>query len=365
MRSCATVEDDPEAGLRQGHLGRRPQNDLISFTVPERSVRPRAARPIRRWSNNRDRVREQGGNNYSVTYSRVWNSLLIDGAFNNHDAEITDFAVVQTNAQHHRVPDGTDVRTLADEQLGGYGQDFPETRPTLQACSVGAVPVEGAPHQGRLRVGAAQGHPRPAVPARERSLAVHVDRERIYGERVGRAASRTARLVDAPVQRDQRERLQRFDRQDQHAAEPRAFYSRTTRTATARSPQTELGNVAALQQHRRQPERRRSTTTASSQSATGLQDQKVRGNGVLRAGRVHVRTAWPSTSACAPSSWNHFSTTGFSIFKFDWTLAPRLSAAYDLTGDGSQKAVGVLGPLLRPDPHGHDQLRGHDQRLDP
>ena len=28
------------------------------------------------------------------------------------------------------------------------------------------------------------------------------------------------------------------------------------------------------------------------------------------------------------------------------------------------EGVGLLGPLLRPDPHGHDQLRRHDQRLD-
>ena len=41
--------------------------------------------------------------------------------------------------------------------------------------------------------------------------------------------------------------------------------------------------------------------------------------------------------------WEHFSTTGFSIFAFDWTLAPRLSAAYDITGNGRHKASAYWG----------------------
>src|SRR5262245_16724516 len=46
--------------------------------------------------NTRDRVRDQGGNNYSATYSRVWSKILVDGTFNKHDAEITDIAVNRT-----------------------------------------------------------------------------------------------------------------------------------------------------------------------------------------------------------------------------------------------------------------------------
>ena len=60
--------------------------------------------------------------------------------------------------------------------------------------------------------------------------------------------------------------------------------------------------------------------------------------------------------------WKHFATTGANIFTFDWEFAPRLSAAYDLLGNGRQKAVRVLRPLLRPDPQQHDAVRRHAHR---
>ncbi len=46
--------------------------------------------------------------------------------------------------------------------------------------------------------------------------------------------------------------------------------------------------------------------------------------------------------------WEHFSTTNQSIFKFDTTWAPRLSAVYDLKGDGSQKASAYWGRYYDP-----------------
>src|SRR4029079_3151367 len=72
--------------------------------------------------NNRDRERVQGGNNYSATYSRIWGGTLIDAAFNKHDGEITDIAALRTNRNTIAYQKQT-TRTLADEQLGGFGQD--------------------------------------------------------------------------------------------------------------------------------------------------------------------------------------------------------------------------------------------------
>ena len=52
------------------------------------------------------------------------------------------------------------------------------------------------------------------------------------------------------------------------------------------------------------------------------------------------------------------------MFQFQWNVAPRLSVSYDVKGDGRQKASRLLGPLLRPDPDGHDELRRHRHRAD-
>src|SRR5690606_27808315 len=46
--------------------------------------------------------------------------------------------------------------------------------------------------------------------------------------------------------------------------------------------------------------------------------------------------------------WRHFATTGDDIYTFDWALAPRLSAAYDIRGDGRQKAYVYFGRYYDP-----------------
>ncbi len=46
--------------------------------------------------------------------------------------------------------------------------------------------------------------------------------------------------------------------------------------------------------------------------------------------------------------WKHFASTGEDIFTFDWAVAPRLSAAYDLRGDGKQKVYGYYGRYYDP-----------------
>ena len=60
--------------------------------------------------------------------------------------------------------------------------------------------------------------------------------------------------------------------------------------------------------------------------------------------------------------WKHFATTGANIFTFDWEFAPRLSAAYDVLGDGRQKAFGYYGRYYDPDPQQHDPVRRHADR---
>ena len=46
--------------------------------------------------------------------------------------------------------------------------------------------------------------------------------------------------------------------------------------------------------------------------------------------------------------WEHYATTGEDIYTFDWAFAPRLSAAYDLRGDGRQKLTAFYGRYYDP-----------------
>ena len=46
--------------------------------------------------------------------------------------------------------------------------------------------------------------------------------------------------------------------------------------------------------------------------------------------------------------WEHFATTGENIYTFPWEFAPRLSAAYDIFGDGKHKASAFWGRYYDP-----------------
>jgi hypothetical protein len=46
--------------------------------------------------------------------------------------------------------------------------------------------------------------------------------------------------------------------------------------------------------------------------------------------------------------WEHFATTGENIFTFPWEFAPRLSAVYDLRGDGRQRVSAYYGRYYDP-----------------
>ena len=66
-----------------------------------------------------------------------------------------------------------------------------------------------------------------------------------------------------------------------------------------------------------------------------VQDQVTFGRATINAGLRAER-------------WEHFATTGENIFTFDWAVAPRLSFAYDVLGNGRQKAYAYYGRYYDP-----------------
>jgi len=57
---------------------------------------------------------------------------------------------------------------------------------------------------------------------------------------------------------------------------------------------------------------------------------------------------WTFNVGVRAEQWKHFATTGEDIFTFKWNYAPRLSAAYDLRGDGRQKVSAFYGRYYDP-----------------
>ena len=78
---------------------------------------------------SRNRSRIQGGNNFHLKYHRLFGDVLVEGSYSRHNGEVSDFAVV-SGARNSIVFRDTDVRTLEDEQLGGFGLDDMDQRDT-------------------------------------------------------------------------------------------------------------------------------------------------------------------------------------------------------------------------------------------
>ena len=294
--------------------------------------------------NSRSTTRKQGGNNYSGTYNRIWGRLLLDLAYNKHDAEITDLSVDRT-ARNTLAFQRTTVRTLAQEQLGGFGQDFPETRPTQQFRIAAQYQIG----EHRLKGGYEWAQHKDIrdllyLPATDRSQYTSI--ANLYGPvsaaSIANSTLWSTRQFNVNNASDFNGLIAKINSLPTRAA----FYSRYDTDGNGTLTSAELGNSLLFNSSAGNPNGALNYYRIT-QTATGLQDQKVRGNGFFLQDEFALGRMTFNLGVRA-ESWNHFSTTGFSIFKFDTTWAPRLSAVYDVKGDGSQKASFYWGRYYDP-----------------
>lgn len=294
--------------------------------------------------NSRDRERVQGGNNYSATYSRIWNAILIDAAVNKHDAEITDVSVQRT-ARNTIAYQAGSVRTLADEQLGGFGQDFPETRPTMQAKASAMWVLKG----NRFKAGYEFAQHKDIrdllyLPDTDRSQYTSIAAQ--FGPTTAASIANSTlwstRQFNVTNASDFNGLIARINTLPNRAA----FYSQYDTDGNGTITSAELGSSLVFNSTAGNPNAMTNYYRIT-ETATGKQDQKVRGNGFFIQDDFNIGHLALNLGVRA-ESWEHFSTTGFSIHKFPITWAPRLSAAYDIKGDGTQKASVYYGRYYDP-----------------
>ena len=122
-----TVKNEQDQGYAKG-TWTATRSDTVSFTFLNDPT-DISGRRNRDLTNARDRARVTGGDNYSLNYLRLQGPILIEAAYNVHNGEVTDLSAIRdvSNTVIYR---STDVRTLTDEQLGGFGQDIIDQRDT-------------------------------------------------------------------------------------------------------------------------------------------------------------------------------------------------------------------------------------------
>lgn len=294
--------------------------------------------------NNRDRVRRQGGENYSATFSRIWDRLLIEGSYNQHDNEVTDLALDRTIRNTIAFQRST-TRTLADEQLGGFGEDRPEFRNSKQArvtaqYQLGMHRIKGGYEWGRRD----DIRDQLFIPGSDRSQYTSIASQ--YGAVSAASIANTTlwstRVFDVNNAGDFAGLISAIDAAPNRAS----FYGMYDTDVSGTLTPAELGDSLLFNSTLGNPNGQLNYYRVT-MTRTGKQSQKLRSDSFyvqddIRMGRFSFNVGLRS------ERWEHFSTTNASLFTFDWTFAPRLTAVYDLAGDGRQKVSAFWGRYYDP-----------------
>lgn len=336
-----TVDNTQHQGFAKGTWSPT-SADLLSFTYlsDPTDITGRRQQDI---TNARDRSREQGGHRFGGLYNRVWSSLLVEVGANKHNGEVSDFSVIRQSA-NDILFQRADVRTLADEQLGGWGRDDIDKRDNLGVH--GSVQYNWRNHElkGGLEWPRHENF-------RDRLFINQALFESIAPQYIG-AGITAARIVDGSWNRlafdvtntsdfngligtinarpDRARFFAAFDANGDGVISSAELGQRLVFNSTAGNPNGAINYDRTFQ------------------SATGPQETFSRGPTFFVQDQFTFGNRLTFNLGVRAERWSHFATSGENIFTFDWEFAPRLSAAYDVRGDGRQKVSAFYGRYYDP-----------------
>ncbi|MGH9457441.1 MAG: carboxypeptidase regulatory-like domain-containing protein [Thermoanaerobaculia bacterium] len=297
--------------------------------------------------NTRDQRREQGGDRYQASYNGVFGSnVLVDASAGQHNGEVSIFSALEAT-RNDVIFQTDDVRTLADEQLGGEGNlnlnerdtDFAkasvegifDTRFGNHTLKAGVELENHINFRNSNYIGDAQYWSLPEIYAGQGISARDISE-----------GSWTQLVFDPFNTSDFTGLLEHIDRMA-NAAELRSFLDLNgdgtitpDEVADAIVFDSSQGNPHGLLNYSRR-----------FQTAAGPQETETEGTVFYVQDTVQVGQLAVNLGVRA-EEWAHFATTGEEIFTFDWEFAPRISAIYDLKGDGRQKVSAYYGRYYDP-----------------
>jgi hypothetical protein len=293
-------------------------------------------------TNALDRSREQGGNRYNATYTKLLGSVVAELGYAYHNGQVSDFATIREES-NTIVFRSSDTRTLTDEQKGGWGSDLVDQRDTeLYRASL----------QWNLSRHTLKGGFEFAKNKNFRNGLTVGDTNALYWS----LANHLSGFSAADVSNESLSNL-RFDVYNESdfngfittingLSNRSSFYAAYDTDGNGTITPDEL--AANL----------RFTSTSGNpngavnysrfwQSADGPQDTRSQGLAFFaqdsaRFGRFTVN------AGLRFERYEHFNTLGENIFTFDWTVAPRVSVVFDVTGDGRQKVSAYYGKYFDP-----------------
>jgi hypothetical protein len=292
-------------------------------------------------TNARDRSQVQGGHRFAVSYQRLWNAATIEVGYNKHNGEVSQLSAIR-KGQNNILFQGSDVRTLADEQLGGFGQDLINQRDNEGVR--GVLTHTWRSHQ--IKAGLDWGR---HVNFRDTQYLDTAILDSIAPKYAGAnvtAASLASGVwsslqFDVTNSSDLSGLLGTINARADRARFYTAFDADGNGTITSAELATRMTfntvNPAGGIFYDR-----------TFQSATGPQETMSKGFNVFVQDQFTIGNRLTFNLGLRGERWAHFATTGENIFTFPWEWAPRLSGAFDLTGSGKHKASVYWGRYYDP-----------------
>jgi hypothetical protein len=334
-----TVENTQHQGFAKGSWGPTP-GDLISFTYlsDPTEITGRRERDI---TNSLDRAQEQGGHRYGGLYTRVTGNLLLEIGANKHNGEVSQFSAIR-ESRNTVLFQETDSRTLADEQRGGFGQDLINERDTIGIRGSASYVLGRHTLKGGLDWGK-------HVNFRDTlylNTAIYDSLASQYVSGVSAASivagSWTSLAFDHSNPSDYGGFIRTIDARSDRARYYTLFDSNRDGTIS----QAELGQALVFNSTSGNPHNL-VNYDRTFQSATGPQETSSRGLSFFVQDAVTFNR-WTLNLGVRAERWEHFATTGENIYTFPWEFAPRLSAVYDVIGDGRHKVSAYYGRYYDP-----------------
>jgi hypothetical protein len=296
-------------------------------------------------SNAQDRARDQGGSRYNLKYSRLLGmNALLDVGFNKHNGEVSDISAIR-EPENLLLFRATDDFTRAEQELGGWGEDRIDERDTKLVrtaldYSLGVHDLKGGfewKENSNLRNFLLLGSP---VPATFVSLAPS-----LAGVNAGTIVSGGISgniQFDPTNPSDVNGLIRTIDAHPNRAA----IYSAYDTNADGSLSEEELATGLVFNSTAGNPNGQ-INYDRTAQTADGEQFTKSRGLSFY--GQDSFRFSnFVFNAGLRLERWEHFDTNGDSTFAFPWTWAPRLSAIYDIRGDGRQKVSAYWGRYYDP-----------------
>jgi len=336
-----TVENKQDQGYVKGTY-RPTGNDTVSFTFlnDPTEVSGRLERDI---TNAQNRSRVQGGNRWSANYNRFWGQTLLEVAGTWHDGEVSDLATIRLASNTIKYK-STDVRTLTDEQRGGFGTDVEDIRSTRglsgtlqhlwkQHTFKGGVEFM---RYGRFLNSTTVGQDAAVFT----SIASHLSG--VSAAEIATGSYSQSLRFDPFNTSDFNGFIATVNGLSNRASFYTAFDANSDGTITP----AELGAKLLYNSTAGNPDNQINYYRIQ-QTQDGAQDFKT--NGISLFFQDTIRwSRFTFNLGLRTEQWSHYASEGTKIFTFDWGFAPRLSATYDLRGDGRHKLFAFYGRYYDP-----------------